>query len=123
MRTCNAVAERQRDVIERIARTTQMLNTRVEVAAEATNVGLLASMDRRAQQQLRLQQTVEGLSVAAIAYYALGLLKFGIEGLAEVLPGLNATVATGLAAPLVIVGVWYVLKRVRAHLAEDKTPP
>ncbi len=123
MRTCNAVAERQRDVIERIARTTQMLNTRVEVAAEATNVGLLASMDRRAQQQLRLQQTVEGLSVAAIAYYALGLLKFGIEALAEVLPGLNATVATGLAAPLVIVGVWYVLKRVRAHLAEDKTPP
>lgn len=123
MRTCNAVAERQRDVIERIARTTQMLNTRVEVAAEATNVGLLASMDRRAQQQLRLQQTVEGLSVAAIAYYALGLLKFGIEALAEVLPGLNATVATGVAAPLVIVGVWYVLKRVRAHLAEDKTAP
>ncbi|MDX2234019.1 MAG: DUF3422 domain-containing protein [Hyphomonadaceae bacterium] len=117
MRTCNAVAERQRDVIERIARTTQMLNTRVEVAAEATNVGLLASMDRRAQQQLRLQQTVEGLSVAAIAYYALGLLKFVIEAMAEVFPGINPILATGLAAPLVIFGVWHVLKRIRAHLA------
>jgi len=120
MRTCNAVADRQRDVIARIARATQMLNTRVEVAAEATNVGLLASMDRRAQQQLRLQQTVEGLSVAAIAYYALGLLKFVIEGVEQIIPGFDAKIATGLAAPLVIFGVWHVLQRIRARLDEDK---
>lgn len=120
MRTCDAVAGRQRDVIERIARTTQMLNTRVEVAAEATNVGLLASMDRRSQQQLRLQQTVEGLSVAAIAYYALGLLKFVIEAAAKVFHGLDATIATGIAAPLVILVVWQVLRRVRAHIVAGR---
>jgi hypothetical protein len=71
MRTCVAVGDRQRDVIERIARTTQMLNTRVEVASEAINVGLLASMDRRSQEQLRLQQTVD--SVADMLYQRVGI--------------------------------------------------
>jgi uncharacterized membrane-anchored protein len=122
MRTCAAVADRQQSVLDRIARTTQMLNTRVDVASEATNVGLLESMDKRAQQQLRLQQTVEGLSVAAIAYYALGLIKFGIDAAAEAFH-FNAKIATGLAVPLVIGAVWYVLQRVREHLADDKPPP
>lgn len=80
MRTAAAAAERQREVIARIARTTQMLAARVEVAAEATNESLLQSMDRRAQLQLRLQETVEGLSAAAISYYALALLKIVMEG-------------------------------------------
>ncbi len=43
------------------------------MALEAQNQTLLASMDRRARLQLRLQQTVEGLSVAAICYYVVGL--------------------------------------------------
>ena len=55
MRTAEAAAERQRDVISRVARTTQMLAARVDIASEATNASLLESMDRRAQQQLRLQ--------------------------------------------------------------------
>jgi uncharacterized membrane-anchored protein len=115
MRTCNAVAQRQRDVIERIARTTQMLSTRVGVASEAANVSLLASMDERALQQLRLQQTVEGLSVAAIAYYMLGLFKFVAEAAHELIPGLNVTLATGLAAPVAIYGVWRLLQYLRKH--------
>jgi uncharacterized membrane-anchored protein len=76
MRTCDAVAERQRAAIARIARMAQMLNTRVQVAAEATSAALLASMDRRADVQLRLQQAVEGISAAAIAYYVVGLLLY-----------------------------------------------
>jgi uncharacterized membrane-anchored protein len=116
MRTCVATAERQRDVIARIARTTQMLNTRVEVAAEATNLELLESMDRRARLQLRLQETVEGLSAVAISYYALALLKFLIEGLAQLQPSINPTIATGLAAPLVIFLVWLFLRNVRTQI-------
>jgi uncharacterized membrane-anchored protein len=116
MRTCEATVERQRDVIGRIARTTQMLNTRVEVAAEATSARLLESMDRRAQLQLSIQETVEGLSAAAISYYALGLLKFLIEGVAVVRPGVNPTLATGLAAPVVILLVWLFLRRIRTGI-------
>jgi uncharacterized membrane-anchored protein len=116
MRTCVATAERQKEIIDRVARTTQMLNTRVEVAAEAINLGLLESMDRRAQLQLRIQETVEGLSAAAISYYALALLKLVIEGVAQLRSDLNPTIATGLAAPVVIFLVWLFLRGVRRHI-------
>jgi uncharacterized membrane-anchored protein len=116
MRTCAAVTDRLTDVIERIARTAQMLNTRVEVASEAINVGLLASMDKRSAEQLRLQKTVEGLSVAAIAYYALGLIGYLMEALAGAIDGLNPKVATGVLAPFVVLLVWQVLRRIREGL-------
>ncbi len=116
MRTCGAVAERQQAVIEHIARTSQLLSTRVEVASEMTNASLLASMDRRAKLQLRLQQTVEGLSVAAISYYAVGLLKFLFEAVAELIPGLDPMVATGVATPFVIAAVWLSLRAMRKRV-------
>lgn len=123
MRTALAVAERQRDVIARIARTTQMLAARVEVAAEATNASLLASMDRRAQLQLRLQETVEGLSAAAISYYALALLKIVVEGVAELRPDIDPTLTTGAAAPAVVLLVWLFLRRIRAGIMQDHGRP
>jgi uncharacterized membrane-anchored protein len=119
MRTCATVAERERAAIERIARTEQMLNTRVEVAAEATSAALLASMDRRAKQQLRLQRTVEGLSVAAIAYYALGLLLYALKALEHVDPRIDATLAAGVSMPFVIAAVWLSIRRLRARLGRD----
>lgn len=123
MRTCAAAAERQRDVIARIARTTQMLAARVDIASEATNASLLKSMDRRAQVQLRLQETVEGLSAAAIAYYTLGLLKIVMEGVSHLRPGLDPTLATGLAAPVVVLFVWLFLRRIRAGIIRDHDSP
>ncbi len=119
MRTIGAAGERQRDVIARIARTTQMLAVRVEVAAEATNASLLKSMDRRAQLQLRLQETVEGLSAAAISYYALALLKIAIEGLAKMRPRIDPTLTTGALAPVVVLLVWLFLRRLRARIMHD----
>ena len=116
MRTCVATAERQRDVIARIARTTQMLSTRVEVAAEAINLELLESMDRRAQLQLRVEETVEGLSVAAISYYALALLKLFVEGVARIRSDLDPTLATALAAPVIVLLVWRFIRRIRSEI-------
>jgi uncharacterized membrane-anchored protein len=116
MRTCAAVAERQSGVIARIARTTQLLSTRVGVAAEETNVSLLQSMDRRSHLQLRLQETVEGLSVAAISYYALGLAGYVFAAAADVAPGFKAKLATGLTAPFVIAAVFLILRGARARL-------
>lgn len=118
MRTCVSVEERQRSVIERIARTVQVLNTRVEVASEMVNVELLASMDRRSQMQLRLQETVEGLSIVAVSYYALALLKLAFDGLAEVFTSLNPTLATALATPVILFLVWRFLREVRTSLAK-----
>jgi len=122
MRTCDAVAERQRATIDRIARMTQMLNTRVEVAAEATSAALLASMDRRAGAQLRLQSAVEGLSTVAIAYYAVALLQFPLKAVERVWTGFDATLGAGVLAPFVVVIVWAGLRRWRAHItAEPET--
>lgn len=90
MRTCDAFSRRLEDLSQRIAWTSAMLRTRVDTALARRNRDLLASMDRRTGLQLRLQHTVEGLSVVAISYYALGLwhhLKEAIEHQGAHLPG------------------------------------
>lgn len=119
MRTCTAVGERLKEVVEHISTTTQLLNTRVEVASEANNERLLASMNRRAKLQLRLQQTVEGLSVAAISYYALGLLNYIFKAGENFWNGFDPAIATGISAPLVILVVWRTLHRVRMKMILD----
>lgn len=117
MRTCEAVGEREAAVIERIARAGQMLRTRINIESEATNAALLASMDKRAATQLRLQRAVEGLSVAAIAYYLLSLLSYPVKAAEHIWPQLDAVLTTGLLAPLVIVAVWLALRRL--HKIDD----
>jgi uncharacterized membrane-anchored protein len=121
MRTCQAVSERQERAIEHLSRITQLLSTRVGVAAEETNSSLLASMDRRAMLQLRLQQTVEGLSVAAISYYALGLISYASKALEFWSPKLKPELITGLAVPLVVLGVWLALNRFHTKLKMIET--
>jgi uncharacterized membrane-anchored protein len=120
MRTCVAVAERQQRVVQHIARTTQLLSTRTNVAAETTNASLLASMDRRARLQLRLQQTVEGLSVVAISYYLIGIAGYAFKAVKSVWHDFNPELATGLAAPLAVLIVWLGLRRMRRHLLRDE---
>ncbi|RYM08765.1 DUF3422 domain-containing protein [Sphingobium cupriresistens] len=90
MRTCDAFGRRLEDLSQRTAWTSAMLRTRVDTALARRNRDLLASMDRRTGLQLRLQHTVEGLSVVAISYYALGLwhhIKEAIEHQGAHLPG------------------------------------
>jgi uncharacterized membrane-anchored protein len=116
MRTCDTVAAREQAVIARIARAGQMLNTRIEVAAEASSAALLESMNTRADQSLRLQRTVEGLSVAAIAYYSLALLAYPVKALEHSVPGLDSTLVLALLAPVVAVLVWLALRRLRRKI-------
>jgi uncharacterized membrane-anchored protein len=80
MNTCLAAASRQESLSQRVARATQLLSTRVDVTSEKQNRAVLESMNRRAAMQLRLQQTVEGLSVAAITYYVVGLVGYAAKG-------------------------------------------
>ena len=80
MNTCMSTARRQEVLAERLANTNSLLRTRVGIRQERQNSEILASMNRRAAQQLRLQQAVEGLSVAAISYYLVGLLGYAAKG-------------------------------------------
>ena len=116
MRTCRAVTERQETLSARIARATELLSTRVELSSQRQSHALLDSMDRRAQLQLRLQETVEGLSVAAITYYIVSLVGKAAEGMEaeglKVDPALSMGIAIPVVAGLVAIGVWRIRRSV-----------
>jgi uncharacterized membrane-anchored protein len=120
--TCATVSQRLHDLAERVGQASGLLATRVGIAREKQNQTLLASMDRRAKLQLRLQQTVEGLSVAAIVYYVVGLVGYAAKAAQGAGVAWKADVVTGLAVPVVAVIVFFALRRVKRRLLAD-TPP
>lgn len=117
MRTCRAVAARQQALADRTARVTQLLSTRVSVRLEQQNQELLHSMNARARHQLRLQETVEGLSVAAVSYYAVGLIGYAAKGLSGFGWRVEPSYITAAAVPLVVGLVALGLARTRRRLA------
>ena len=113
MATCVSTARRQEELSERIARTGQLLRTKVEVALERQNQSLLESMNRRARLQLRLQQTVEGLSIAAITYYAAGLVGYLAKAGKSLGVAVDADLAVAAAIPVIAGALWLALRRIR----------
>ena len=81
MATVANASRRLHELSNRVAQACTLLATRVGIAREKQNQALLESMNRRARQQLRLQQTVESLSLAAILYYLAGLVGYLSKGL------------------------------------------
>jgi uncharacterized membrane-anchored protein len=119
MRTCEAVAARLDARSDRVSRASQLLRTRIDIALEAQNSALLRSMDRRARLQLRLQQTVEGLSVAAISYYLVGLIGYAAKAGKAAGLELDVDLITGLAIPVVVGLVGFGVWRLRRLVARD----
>lgn len=109
METCRAVQRRFQALIGQAAHAGNLLRTAVDVALEGQNRDILRSVDRRAALQIRLQQTVEGLSVVAISYYLLGLLGYAVKGLdsfgVHLDPGLAMAVGLAVVVPLVWASV------------------
>ncbi len=125
MATCATTSQRLLGLSERVAQASALLSTRVDITRERQNQALLASMDRRAKLQLRLQQTVEGLSVAAIVYYVAGLLGYLAKAGKAAGAPLQPDLLVGLAIPVVVVGVIWALRRARgklhgAHPSEER---
>jgi len=119
--TCATVSQRLHDLSERVAQASALLSTRVDITRERQNQALLASMDRRAKLQLRLQQTVEGLSVAAIVYYVAGLVGYVAKAAkAGGLP-IQPDLLVGAAIPLLALGVYAALRRARKRMHKDDT--
>ena len=113
MRTVEAAAGRLDNLSRRIARTADLMRTRVDLTLEEQNQELLKSMDRRATLQLRLQHTIEGLSVVAISYYAIGVASTLVKAVAEAGLAINHTLVTGLIAPFIILGTIIGVHRIR----------
>ena len=123
LRTCEATGERIDRLSRRLTRAGQLLRARVELALEAQNQDVLARMDRRARLQLRLQETVEGLSVAAITYYVVGLVAYAAKALKVTGLPLDADITPGIAIPIVAGLVWYGVRRVRRYVTRQSDAP
>jgi uncharacterized membrane-anchored protein len=119
MRTCASTEERQANLSRKLARAAQLLRARVDVALEQQNRSLLEAMNERARTQLRLQQTVEGLSVAAITYYVASLVHLLFEGAHAAGLHVDPSVATALTVPFTLIGVAWMVRRIRRGHSVD----
>ena len=115
--TCAAVADRIAGLALRSERASNLLRTRVDIALEGQNQQLLRSMEASSRQQLTLQQTVEGLSVVAISYYAISIFAKLVEESAPYLPWMNGELAKLASIPVILVGVWLGLRRLRKRVS------
>lgn len=115
MRTCRSVEKRMGVLAERARRAGDLLSTRVNVERADQNRELLTSMDKRAALQLRLQRTVEGLSVVAIGYYAVNLVSYLLYPVGAGL-GLSKEMMSAVAVVPVVAVVWWIVRRIRTRV-------
>jgi uncharacterized membrane-anchored protein len=120
LRTCERMEANLSELAARLTRASSLLRTRIDVELARQNNALLAAMNERTALQLRLQQTVEGLSIAAISYYVVGLVSYLLKGAKEAgrLP-ISAELATALSVPIVVVLMALVIRRIRRAVHRD----
>ncbi len=118
--TVAATAQRLASLAERISRTSALLRTRVDIATEEQNRQLLEKLTRGQELQLRLQTTVEGLSIAAISYYVISLLFYGAKAISVAGVPIDPDIAVGAAVPLVLWSVWRMTRRIHRALQKNQ---
>ncbi len=116
MATVAATAQRLASLSERVTRTSALLRTRVDIATEEQNRQLLEKLTRGQDLQLRLQTTVEGLSIAAISYYMISLALYAAKALKAAGVPIHPEMAAGALIPLVLWGVWRATRRLHDKL-------
>ncbi len=103
----------------RVARATSMLRTRVDISMESQIRDLLKSMDNRAYLQLRLQETVEGLSVVVLSYYLLGITGYGFKAAKAAGLEINVELMSGVAIPVIVTIVFLAIRRFRRMVSRS----
>jgi uncharacterized membrane-anchored protein len=113
LHTCERADAGLRALSARLQSTTGLLRTRVEVNLQSQNQLLLASVDRRAAAQLRLQHAVEGLSVVVLTYYLANLLRIILEGTEAAGAVINDKLVIALVLPLLAFAVWWAVRHAK----------
>ncbi|EAQ96750.1 DUF3422 family protein [Congregibacter litoralis] len=116
MRTCEAAERRTQELAQRVTRATQLLDSMVDMDQKKQNQAILESLAERANLQLRLQQSVEGFSIFAITYYAVGLLGYLFKSAKSLGLGINPDLLTGITAPVVLAIVWLSVRSIKNRL-------
>lgn len=116
MRTCEAAERRTQELAQRVTRATQLLDSMVDMDQKKQNQAILESLAERANLQLRLQQSVEGFSIFAITYYAVGLLGYLFKSAKTLGLAINPDLLTGVSAPVVLAVVWLSVRSIKNRL-------
>ncbi|RLB63471.1 MAG: DUF3422 domain-containing protein [Deltaproteobacteria bacterium] len=116
LRTCESAQRWMEDLSKRIERASDLMRTRVNLTLQEQNRSQLEAMNRRSRLQFRLQETVEGLSIAAISYYAIGLLSYLFKGLPLKHWGLDKNILLAGSIPIVLISIWYITRRIKHRL-------
>lgn len=108
--TIESMGKRQQDLLDDVAHVFVLLRTRIELNVGKDNQEILRSMSARHDQQVKISQTVEGLSAIAITYYAVGLVSYLLKVVAkEDFVPLSHGMMTAISIPfvfgLVILGL------------------
>lgn len=114
--TCEWATRRQNALSERVSRVSSLLRTRVEIEQQQSSQQLLGTMNDRQGMQLKLQSTVEGLSVAAITYYITGLISYLAKGAQKLGWPWSPESTAAMAIPVVAFSVWWSLRRLHHKL-------
>lgn len=116
IKTVSAFDRRIADVSVTLSEAMALARTRLEQASQEHNQALLVSMEKRARQQVHLGQAVEGLSVAAISYYVVGLIGVLIKSLPHTV--VSVPVLQAVSVPAVIALVWLNVRRAKTRIDE-----
>lgn len=116
--TCEWATRRQDALSQRVSRISNLLRTRVEIEQQQSSQALLGAMNTRQGLQLKLQSTVEGLSVAAITYYIVGLVSYVAKGAQALGWPWSAESTAAFAIPVVALGVWASLRRLHSKVMQ-----
>lgn len=118
IRTCKSVQLQLESLSKRLTRASDLLRTRVDQTIAEQNQKLLESMNHRSHMQLRLQQTVEGLSVAAISYYLISLLKIVLHGINGHAIEFDENLVLTISAPVVLLTIYIIVRNMKKHYVD-----
>ena len=116
--TCEWATRRQDALSQRVSRISNLLRTRVEIEQQQSSQALLGAMNTRQGLQLKLQSTVEGLSVAAITYYIVGLVSYLAKGAHAIGWPWSPESTAACAIPFVAFSVWWLLRRLHRRVMD-----
>lgn len=115
--TINAFDARLNQLDVAVRQTMSLARTRLDFVNQEQSAKLLMSMETRARQQVHLAQAVEGLSVAAITYYAVGLIGYILKGIpGDSLIGIYDPVIVAVSIPTIAILVWRATRAARKKI-------
>ena len=120
IRTSEAFSRRLESLAIRAQRADNLVRTQIEMGVQIQNKDLLESMELRARAQLRLQETVESLSIVAITYYIVGLLSTLVDPISFDKFLISKTVFLALCVPIILILIWFIAKMVRKKIKKIK---